>query len=152
MSMRNIKSGVLAGGIILCIAIFSLILSFQYSYSGFVGPGPGFFPLWLSVILIILAPLYMYESFKEKNTSSEEWPKGESMKRIVFIIMSLILFLLLFVLFGFLVASVAFLALLFYKEYKWYMTVTLSVGITAIIYILFNTLLKAYLPISGILF
>lgn len=152
MSIRNIKSGVLAGAIILCLGIISLIISFQYSYSGIVGPGPGFFPLWLSVILIILAPIYMYESYKEKNVSNEEWPKGESMKRILFIMISLIFFLLLFVLFGFIVASIVFLALLFYKEYKWYMTATLSVGITFIIYFLFNTLLKAYLPTSGILF
>lgn len=152
MNVSKINSGVMAGAIILCLGIFSLILSFQYSYSGIVGPGPGFFPFWLSLILVILAPLYMYESFKEKNTSNEEWPKGESMKRILFIIMTLILFLILFILFGYIVASVFFLALLFYKEYKWYTTAMMSVGITAIMYFLFNTLLKVYLPTSGILF
>ena len=75
--MSNIKSDVVAGAVVLCLGILTLILSFQYSYSGIVGLGPGFFPFWLSIFLIILAPIYMYESLKEKNVSSEEWPKGE---------------------------------------------------------------------------
>ncbi len=150
--MSNIKSDVVAGAVVLCLGILTLILSFQYSYSGIVGLGPGFFPFWLSIFLIILAPIYMYESLKGKNVSSEEWPKGESLKRILFIIMTLFVFLLLFILCGFMIASVIFLALLFYKEYKWYTTAILSVGITVIVYVIFNTLLKAYLPTSGILF
>lgn len=151
-NMSNIKSDVVAGAVVLCLGILTLILSFQYSYSGIVGLGPGFFPFWLSIFLIILAPIYMYESLKGKNVSSEEWPKGESLKRILFIIMTLFVFLLLFILCGFMIASVIFLALLFYKEYKWYTTAILSVGITVIVYVIFNTLLKAYLPTSGILF
>ena len=151
-NISNIKSDVVAGAVVLCLGIFSLIISFQYSYSGIVGLGPGFFPFWLSIFLIILAPIYMYESLKGKNVSSEEWPKGESLKRILFIIMTLFVFLLLFILCGFMIASVIFLALLFYKEYKWYTTAILSVGITVIVYVIFNTLLKAYLPTSGILF
>lgn len=151
-NMSNIKSDVVAGAVVLCLGILTLILSFQYSYSGIVGLGPGFFPFWLSIFLIILAPIYMYESLKGKNVSSEEWPKGESLKRILFIIMTLFVFLLLFILCGFIIASVIFLALLFYKEYKWYTTAILSVGITVIVYVIFNTLLKAYLPTSGILF
>lgn len=150
--MSNIKSDVVAGAVVLCLGILTLILSFQYSYSGIVGLGPGFFPFWLSIFLIILAPIYMYESLKGKNVSCEEWPKGESLKRILFIIMTLFVFLLLFILCGFMIASVIFLALLFYKEYKWYTTAILSVGITVIVYVIFNTLLKAYLPTSGILF
>lgn len=152
VNVSKINSGVIAGAMILCLGIVTLIMSFQYSYSGIVGPGPGFFPFWLSLFLIILAPLYMYESFKEKNTSNEEWPKGESMKRIIFIFMALILFLTLFILCGFIVAGIFFLALLFYKEYKWYTTAMMSVGITAIMYVVFDLLLKVYLPTSGILF
>ena len=150
--MSNSKSGIWAGVVILCLAIFSLFISFQYSYSGIVGPGPGFFPTWLSISLIILSILYIYESMKGKNISEEEWPTGQSLKQILFIIMSLVLFLLLFVLCGFLVAGIIFLTVLFYKEYKWFVTASLSVGITLFIYAMFNIVLKVHLPSSGILF
>ena len=150
--MSNSKSGIWAGIVILCLAIFSLVISFQYSYSGIVGPGPGFFPIWLSVSLIILSILYIYESVKGKNVSEEEWPTGHSLKQILFIIMSLVLFLVLFVLCGFLFAGIIFLIVLFYKEYKWFVTASLSVGITLFIYVMFNIVLKVHLPSSGILF
>ena len=150
--MSNSKSGIWAGIVILCLAIFSLVISFQYSYSGIVGPGPGFFPMWLSVSLIILSILYIYESIKGKNVSEEEWPTGHSLKQILFIIMSLVLFLVLFVLCGFLFAGIIFLIVLFYKEYKWFVTASLSVGITLFIYVMFNIVLKVHLPSSGILF
>ena len=150
--MSNSKSGIWAGIVILCLAIFSLVISFQYSYSGIVGPGPGFFPIWLSVSLIILSILYIYESIKGKNVSEEEWPTGHSLKQVLFIMMSLVLFLVLFILCGFLVAGIIFLTVLFYREYKWFVTASLSVGITLFIYVMFNIVLKVHLPSSGILF
>lgn len=152
VNVKELNVGVWAGLVILVFAIVAFTISLQYNYSGFVGPGPGFFPFWLSIFLIILSGIYIYESIKGKNVSTEEWPKGESLKRILFIIMALVLFLLLFVLCGFLVAGVAFLIMLFFKEYKLFTTIALSVGLTLFIYIMFNNVLKVHLPSSGILF
>ncbi|WHY01397.1 tripartite tricarboxylate transporter TctB family protein [Neobacillus sp. DY30] len=150
--MSNYRSGILAGAVIFLLALFLFVLSLQYSYSSALGPGPGFFPTWLSGILMALSIWYIYESVKGKNVSGESWPTGRSFKHILFIIISLVLFVILFSLFGFVVAGVTFLALLFYKEYKWYTNLLMSVGITAFIYLLFNTVLKVYLPLGGILF
>ncbi|MEH7083266.1 tripartite tricarboxylate transporter TctB family protein [Neobacillus drentensis] len=150
--MSNYRSGIWAGAVIFLLALFLFVLSLQYSYSSVLGPGPGFFPTWLSGILMLLAIWYIYDSVKGKNASSESWPTGRSLKHILFIIISLVLFVILFSLFGFLLAGVIFLAMLFYKEYKWYTTLLMSVGITVFIYWMFNTILKVYLPLGGILF
>jgi putative tricarboxylic transport membrane protein len=150
--MSNYRSGIWAGAVIFLLALFLFVLSLQYSYSSALGPGPGFFPTWLSGILMALSIWYIYESVKGKNVSSESWPTGRSLKHILFIIISLVLFVILFSLFGFVVAGVIFLAILFYKEYKWYTTLSMSVGITVFIYWMFNTVLKVYLPLGGILF
>lgn len=152
INVKQFNAGVWAGLVILAVAVIAFVISFQYSYSGIVGPGPGFFPFWLSLILMILAVLYIYESIKGKNVSDEEWPTGNSLKQIVFIIMALLLFLLLFVLCGYLVAGTVFLIVLFFKEYKWWQTVALSVGITMFIYMMFNNVLKVHIPANGILF
>ena len=152
INVKQFNAGVWAGLVILAVAVIAFVISFQYSYSGIVGPGPGFFPFWLSLILMILAVLYIYESIKGKNVSDEEWPAGHSLKKIVFIIMALLLFLLLFVLCGYLVAGTVFLIVLFFKEYKWWQTLALSVGITMFIYVMFNNVLKVHIPANGILF
>lgn len=150
--MSNYRSGIWAGAVIFLLALFLFVLSLQYSYSSALGPGPGFFPTWLSGFLMLLSIWYIYDSVKGKNASSESWPTGRSLKHILFIIISLVLFVILFSLFGFLLAGVIFLAMLFYKEYKWYTTLLMSVGITVFIYWMFNTILKVYLPLGGILF
>ncbi|KAA9031664.1 tripartite tricarboxylate transporter TctB family protein [Niallia endozanthoxylica] len=150
--MSKYRSGIWAGAVIFLLALFAFVLSLSYSYSGALGPGPGFFPTWLSGILMALSIWYIYESVKGKNTSSESWPTGQSLKHILFIIISLVLFVILFTLFGFLLAGFIFLAILFYKEYRWYTTLLMSAGITGFIYWMFNSVLKVYLPLGGILF
>lgn len=150
--MIKYRPEIWAGAVIFLLALFLFVLSMQYNYSAAIGPGPGFFPTWLSGILMVLSIWYIYESMKGKNASSESWPTGGSLKHILFIIISLVLFVILFTLFGFLIAGFIFLAILFYKEYKWYTTLLMSAGITLLIYWLFNTVLKVYLPLGGILF
>lgn len=150
--MSSYKSGIIAGAFIFLLALFLFILSLQYSYSGILGLGPGFFPTWLSGILMILSIWYIFESVKGKNVSKESWPTGSSLKDILFTIMSLFLFIIIFALCGFILAGVIFLFILFYKGFKWYINIPMSMGITLIVYWLFNTILKVYLPASGILF
>lgn len=150
--MSKYRSGIWAGAVIFLLALFLFVLSLRYSYSGVLGPGPGFLPTWLSGILMALSVWYIFESVEGKNVSSESWPTGRSLGHILFIIIGLILFVLLFYLFGFLLAGITFLAILFYREYRWYTTLLMSVGITALFYWLFNTVLKVHLPLGGILF
>ncbi|MED3763150.1 tripartite tricarboxylate transporter TctB family protein [Ureibacillus sp. FSL K6-8385] len=150
--MTNAKTGIIAGVAVLTLGIVSLIISFDYGYYSEIGPGPGFFPVWISGILIVLAILYIIENLRGKNVSSEEWPAGQSLKQVLFIIMSLLVFFVLFLLAGYIVAGIVFLSMVFWKEYKWYVAVLLSAGITLIFYVLFNHLLKVHLPIGGMLF
>ncbi|TQE91344.1 tripartite tricarboxylate transporter TctB family protein [Ureibacillus terrenus] len=150
--LTNAKTGIIAGVAVLTLGIVSLIISFDYGYYSEIGPGPGFFPVWISGILIVLAILYIIENLRGKNVSSEEWPAGQSLKQVLFIIMSLLVFFVLFLLAGYIVAGIVFLSMVFWKEYKWYVAVLLSAGITLIFYVLFNHLLKVHLPIGGMLF
>jgi cell division protein FtsW (lipid II flippase) len=150
--MSQYKSGILAGVVIFLLALFLLIVSLQYAYVSALGIGPGFFPTWLSGILMVLSIWYIFESVKGKNVSKEEWPAGSSLKEILFTIMSLFLFTILFALCGFIIAGAIFLFILFFKGFKWFINIPMAVGITLFVFWLFNSALNLHLPASGILF
>lgn len=146
------NAGLWAGMVIFLFSLLFFILSFDYDYSSNVGPGPGFFPLYLSGILMILSIFYVFESVKGKNVSSEKWPKGEALKNVLSVLGCLVFFLLLFYLAGMIAASMVFLFLVFFKGYKWYINVAMSVGISLFLFWLFNNVLSVPLPVNGILF
>lgn len=150
--MSKHRSGVLAGAVIFLLALLLFIISLQYSYASALGPGPGFFPRWLSGILIILSILYIIESVRGKNVSKEEWATGSSFKHILFTLMTLFLFTILFALFGFIIAGAIFMFMLFFQGFKWFINLPMSVGITLFVFWLFNSVLNVHLPSSGILF
>ncbi|WP_338448248.1 tripartite tricarboxylate transporter TctB family protein [Niallia oryzisoli] len=150
--MSKMNAGMWAGTVLLIFSTVFFILSFQFSYLSDAGPGPGFFPIWLSGLLILLSVIYISESYQKRNESEEKWPEKAELINILLLLIALFAFVLLFLLFGFFVACFAFLFVLFFKGYKWYTNLIMSAGITFILYFLFNDLLGVLLPIEGILF
>jgi hypothetical protein len=92
--MSKNRSGIWAGAVIFLLALFLFVVSLQYNYSGALGLGPGFFPTWLSGILMVLSIWYIFESVKGKSASSESCPTGRTIKYILFIMFSLVLYIL----------------------------------------------------------
>lgn len=150
--MAKWNAGVWAGIILLLFSIIIFVQSFAYSYASDVGPGPGFFPSWLSGLLVILSIFYIIESFKGKSVSNEKWPKGKAVKNILYILVGLFAFVILFLLFGFIVSGSVFLFLMFFKAYKWYVNILISISVSLFLFWLFNDVLSVQLPVSGILF
>ena len=149
--MKKLNAGVWGGMVIFLISLLFLLYSFQYDYKGELGPGPGFFPVWLSGILMVLSILYIFESVKGKNLSEELWPSGEAVRKILFILFSLVVFVAALALFGMIAASVVFLFLCFLKAYKWYSNLAISVGVSLFIFWLFNQVLGVPLPLTGMI-
>lgn len=57
----------LAGAVFLLIAAYVARESLELRYSTPLGPGPGFFPLWLSVALGLLATAMIYQATFRSN-------------------------------------------------------------------------------------
>ncbi|MED3661849.1 tripartite tricarboxylate transporter TctB family protein [Ureibacillus terrenus] len=74
--MTNAKTGIIAGVAVLTLGIVSLIISFDYGYYSEIGPGPGFFPVWISGILIVLAILYIIENLRGKMSAARNGRPG----------------------------------------------------------------------------
>ncbi|MEC1523861.1 tripartite tricarboxylate transporter TctB family protein [Neobacillus niacini] len=150
--MKKINSGVWAGVILLIFSLVFLLNSFDLAYISDIGPGPGFFPVWLSGILSILSLLYIVVSFKNKDSEDSEeerLPKGEALKNILLILISMTLFTILLPILGFIMSSTIFLFTLLFSGYRWFVNLAISFGVSIILYGLFDRLLDVQLPVSA---
>lgn len=142
----NLGIGVWAGLIILLLSILLFINSFSYTYDSAFGPGPGFFPVWLSGILFILSLVYIYESIKKKEDSEEKLPTGTALKNVLFILTCLILFVILVKYLGFIITGSLFLYSLLYGQYRWFISLGISIGVSVFVFWIFSSLLGVSLP------
>ncbi len=144
---KKLQAGAWAGIVFLAIGILFFAYSLIYPYSSEVGPGSGFFPIWISGFLIVLALIYIYESVKG-NDSAEEITK-ESFMKVLMIIIFMVLFVLFLPVAGFNISGTAFLFAMFFKSYGLAKNLIISIVSTLAIYFLF-LLLGVQLPLNAL--
>jgi putative tricarboxylic transport membrane protein len=150
--MRALNANVCTGIVILLLSLFLIIESLQYAYTGAIGPGPGFFPIWLSGMLLVLSIVYIFSSMKNKNKDEPEkvLPDAQALKKILQIIGSLILYVLFLPLVGFILTSTLFLFFFFWRQLKWYTSIAVSIFVSCLLYWIFNFLLNVPLSKLGL--
>jgi len=144
---KKLQAGAWAGIVFLAIGILFFAYSLIYPYSSEVGPGSGFFPIWISGFLIVLALIYIYESVKG-NDSAEEITK-ESFGKVLMIIIFMVIFVLFLPIAGFNISGTAFLFAMFFKSYGLVKNLIISIVSTLAIYFLF-LLLGVQLPLNAL--
>ncbi|WP_062234616.1 tripartite tricarboxylate transporter TctB family protein [Fictibacillus sp. FJAT-27399] len=148
--MRSQNAGVWAGLIILIFGGLMFVQSLSYQYSSKLGPGPGMFPLWLSGILIVFSFLYIIRSIrKERITFAEILPKGKDSKQLLKVLTALVGFILIVPFIGFIMAGIIFLFILLSGEYRWYINLLISIGVTILLFWVFHGLLSVPLPVNN---
>ncbi len=145
--MKRMSAGVWAGLVVLAVALVFFFSSLPYAYTSEYGPGPGMFPRWISVLLVVLAVLYIAASWKGAQAAGR-MPGAKEIRNILFIVIAMALFVLLLPIFGFTVCATLFLFALLFKAYKWFVGLAISVGATAVLYLLFAVLLDVRLPVG----
>lgn len=144
---KKLQAGAWAGIVFLAIGILFFAYSLIYPYSSEVGPGSGFFPIWISGFLIVLALIYIYESVKG-NDSAEEITK-ESFTKVLMIVIFMVMFVLFLPIAGFNISGTAFLFAMFFKSYGLVKNLIISIVSTLAIYFLF-LLLGVQLPLNAL--
>ena len=61
--MKTNKGNLIAGGCLAAFGLYVVSVASKLPYVSEVGPGPGFFPLWLGIGLMIFASYLMLASF-----------------------------------------------------------------------------------------
>lgn len=143
--MKNL--GVYISALFLLIGgvMFYESLSMEY-YTEF-GPGPGLMPLWTSAFIIVLSLIYLVVTIKKDTIIlSEVLPTGEGLINVLVGIGSILLFIVIVPVTGFIIASILTLFSIFKRGYKWHWSLGLSVSLSLIIFGVFSMLLQVPLP------
>jgi putative tricarboxylic transport membrane protein len=134
----------------LCFAVLMVILSYRLGLGTLHKPGPGFLFFWVNIVLGIMSLIVLIRAWVGKK---EEGPQpaffgGQNVSKIVFVMISLFLYALLMETVGFIpVTLLLFIFLLGIIEKKrWYYTLFVSIVVTVISYLIFETWLQSQLP------
>jgi putative tricarboxylic transport membrane protein len=77
MSMTRDKGNLIAAAALAAFGIYVISRAIKLPYVADVGPGPGFFPLWLGIGLVVFAAVLMYGSCRssahETASESQSW-------------------------------------------------------------------------------
>jgi sterol desaturase/sphingolipid hydroxylase (fatty acid hydroxylase superfamily) len=119
-----------------------------YDYWGEGGPGPGFLPFWLGLVMALLASTMLVQSLKSKEPGEAWLPHGKARKRVVAVIGITILFVALLKVLGMVIGSALYLAVLMrYLERKpWPLTAAVSLCAAGVNYLVFAYWLHVPFP------
>lgn len=148
---RNARRGwLVATATMMAICVFAIWQSLLLSLTDRLGPGPGFFSFWLSLLGVLFAGLLIFDVWRKPVIDSDETllPRGESAFRVLIIIGAVAGATLLMGWVGFELAMLAFIAGLTFAlgERRWY-----AIGLFAIagsfgVYYVFTRWLDVLLP------
>jgi putative tricarboxylic transport membrane protein len=139
--------------------IFSLIVSIE-SYRVGLGtlhkPGPGFLFFWTSVFLGIMSLVTLVRAWRTKKTGEPEIPIFGKLNitKIILVLISVFLYALFMETLGFILVTLLFFIFLLrvIEKKSWLLTIFVSVTVSAIAYLIFETWLKCQLPKGFLMF
>ena len=137
----------------LAFAIFWLVVSFEYPYKDRLGPGPGFFPFWLSLITGGLALALLVQTSLARSSaegSAALLPERPGAVRILAVLGALVGSLALLDPLGFRISLFLFLFFLPFAlgERTWWITLIFAVAGSFGVFHVFYYWLKVPLPVG----
>jgi hypothetical protein len=102
----------------------------SYTYWGANGPGSGFFPFWLGVVMAILAALFLVGATRQSGPGEAWLPSKQGLVRLVAVVGATVLFVALLPILGMTLATALFLLglLRFLEGHAWPVTLGVAVA------------------------
>lgn len=149
------RADIVGSLITILFGLFAITQSLQIDYWWKFGPGPGFLPLWASIVLVIGGCLLLIQALRKPKTTIHGARDPQRLRRLMTItaVAGLtVLTSLAMIYLGFSLAVFLFLAFMIHVlgKYRWYVNVGISLFISLSFYALFSTWLQVPLP-KGIL-
>lgn len=64
---RCSKGEIISGAVLAALGLYIIIEAWHWEYSGADGPGPGFFPLWYGIAMVVLALLLVASNLMRRS-------------------------------------------------------------------------------------
>lgn len=155
------KANYIFCGIIFAIAIFFIAIALNYPKASAYGtgvPGPGLWPICVSIVMLFCVLLLFIKQIKAKKDKDVEDEKIElwnkNTKRVYICMVILALYVAVLKYLGFIVATIPMLFIFIYwfAKKKWYITLLISVIVTLVVYYVFRYVLNVSIGFGLIAF
>lgn len=115
----------------------------------FKHPGPGFLPFGLAIVLIILSLILIFSKWKKGTAITPFWPHRTWLRPLLGVVL-LIFFALVVEKVGFLITTFIFLIIWMavIERIRWPTLISISIGTTAALYLIFGLFLDVPLPMG----
>jgi len=145
------KAEMITGVVLLVLSGLVIWGALEMPPSSSFGPGAGFLPFWLGVLLAVLATILFVSAWQRKaaeQDSQSVFPGKQALLTIAFVLVGVAVYIYLIEILGYLVDT--FLLILFLMKVvereKWPLTLTIATVTTVTLFITFQILLKITLP------
>jgi putative tricarboxylic transport membrane protein len=122
----------------------------RYTYWTATGPGAGFFPFWLGLVLALLSSLMLVSAVRQPDAGAAWLPTGHGAARFVVVVVVTGLFIALLPLLGMVLGTALFLGVLLrmLEGHSWRATLAVAVGAAVANWALFVQWLKVPFPVG----
>ncbi len=143
------KGNIIASLISIGIGIFFIYLSKDFPKEVSNAPGPGFYPSFLGVILIILGALLLIQTLIDKKKKDIPLALGSKQARFIYKIFGVVaLYAITLPFTGFIATTFSFLIVMCYlmglRSYK--LLLIIPLGVTTVVFLIFDIVFKVPLP------
>jgi putative tricarboxylic transport membrane protein len=146
------KGNLISGACLAAFGIYVISVASKLPYVSEVGPGPGFFPLWLGIGLVLFASCLMFKSFSpSQNEAKSESPSWKSTVRALAGWLAMMVAIALFAWIGFSLSFVMLTLFLIVALDRRSVLLALGVGIglAVVFYLIFVVALDVSLPVAS---
>lgn len=144
----------ITGAVFLVFSLVALFESSKLPLADRSAPGQGFFPFWVSLTMVVLSALLLLAGLRRTtpNDPGITWPTRRGIFRIVAAFASLLVYIYLVSVVGYILSTLAFLWLLvgLFGSYPWYWSAGLGSTTAVLLYLVFQVWLGVQLP-TGLL-
>jgi putative tricarboxylic transport membrane protein len=145
------KADMIAAVVLLALAGYVIQDAWRMPPSATFGPGAGFLPFWLGILLAVLATILFVTNWKREATEKDSeavFPGKKALFAITLVMAGLAAYIQLIEVLGYLVDTFLFVLFLVkvVERETWRLTLTVAVSTTAVLFVTFQILLKITLP------
>ena len=141
----------LGAAVLLALAVaYTATAAGRYTYWTATGPGSGFFPFWLGIVLAALSILLLVSAVRRPDPGPAWLPRGHGAARLVVVVLVTAVFIALLPLVGMALGTAIFLAVLLrmLEGHSWRTTFAVAVGAAAANWAVFVLWLRVPFPVG----